>query len=161
MLHFSSLNMGCQKYFPNLIKDINFILGSLKAVLCSTSFTLCWSVAWLFLHLIRDSCPPLCCQGLVLAPPLFAWYQCSLAVGDRQIGLLLSTSLLLCPYMPFISAFWSQGTHAKEPGTLEDTKDTAQYWCWVADMEQKLNLGWCYCCYSDRKIKPPISSGLN
>lgn len=122
-------------------KDIDFILGSLKRS------APCWSVARFLLPLIRDSLPSLRCQGSVQAPRQSAWYQCSQPVGDRQTSLLLSTSRWPCPYMPSI---------LNSPWTLEDTEDMGQFCCWVAEIEKRNgNLGWCYCCHSDRKIKPP------
>lgn len=62
-------------------------------------FTLSWSGAGLFSHLIRDSSPPLCCQGSARAAPLFAWYRCSLAAGDRHRLARISPPLCFCVLM--------------------------------------------------------------
>lgn len=135
-------------------------MTSKSCLLGRTSFALGSSGARLFSHLIRDSCPPLRCQGSAQALPLLEWYQCSLAVRDRHRLARFSPPLCVC-------VLTCQSSEPFEVNVLMQNwrrghwRSRTKNCCWVAEIAQKQNSGWCCCCHSDREIKPPVSKDLN
>ena len=153
---FFSFNTSCQKYLPNLMNAIWFYNLQKSCVFHSQ---LKWGPAvfhiWLEIQVprraVRGQHGLLHCLHDIDAawqPETDTDWPASLHLSVFVSSRVIHPGLL-------------KSVRAKAPRILQDTDDVGQYGCWVAEIERRLISRWRCSCHSDRKIKPPVSEGLN